>query len=123
MRLYFKITSLLIALLVVAQSFQYAVVAYFFYNHNEVLVESCCINKGIDDSCQAKCFLDKSEEQQEENSLLSLKKVECVVENTAIQVVNPYHIQFIVPQKNTSLYNNLYSFLYNPYTFQPPSLG
>jgi hypothetical protein len=122
-RFWFKLTSLLIAILIVGQSFQYAVVTYFFYNHNEVLVESCCVNKGIDDSCQAKCFLDKSQKQQEEHSEVSLKKVEYVVQNTAVKVEKPYQTQFIVPQKNASLYDNLYSFLYNPYTFQPPSLG
>lgn len=123
MRFCFKITSLLIALLVVGQSFQYAVVSYFYYSHNEVLVESCCINKGIDDSCQAKCFLDKSEKQQQEHSLLTLKKVEYVAGNATLEVVFPIQTQFVIPQNNTSVYSDLYSFLYNPYAFQPPSLG
>ena len=89
-----------------------------YTNYNEVLTASCCVNKDIDENCNAKCFLEETEENETQNQSITLKKAEIFFcqESQIIEV-----LAVIIPKKeNVYFYKTQYSFLYGSQSPRPP---
>ena len=117
-----SIFSPLFAFLIVFQSAQFAIVSYFYANHNEVLVATCCKNKETDTSCKAKCFLDQTEKNQKKSDKLSFKKVEICNRPFTLDI----QIRSVSFNQNvlaTDRYSDLYFFLHDFDQIKPPSLA
>ena len=89
-----------------------------YSNYNETLTASCCVNKGIDDNCNAKCFLNKTQEQEQENQSTEQKKNDgffCqeTLSHTLLDNISFLDLQIFV-------YSTQYSFLYSSQPPRPP---
>jgi hypothetical protein len=122
MKFVVKIISRFIAALILVQSIQFTLASYFYSQHNDILVAACCKNKNTDPNCNAKCFLEESQEEQNQTDQNTLKKVEYI--HTNFNLVIEESISSLPRQSNnTFYYSNLYIFNRNNSLIKPPILG
>jgi hypothetical protein len=117
-----KIIAFILVFAILGQGLQLAIVSYLYQNHNEVLVESCCINKNKDKSCKAKCVVDKTQKEQKNSDEQSLKKVDWFVNNSFAftKIILTQHTD---NQIVNDFYLNNYSFQFLEYLGRPPCQG
>lgn len=101
------------------QFFSVSVIVYLYQNHNEILTASCCVNKNTDPTCQAKCVLERTENDQKESGEI-LKKEISALYYQEVNETNIIDFDFLKKSVKTSFYENQYSFSFQEITLKPP---
>ena len=89
-----------------------------YTNYNEALTLTCCINKEIDDDCNAKCFVVKTQEQEEDQQSTKHEKKEVYIYNELI--VFNFTEEVKLTDNHTFAHSVNYSFLYGSQSPRPP---
>ena len=111
MKIFKNIVGYTLALLILMQSMQLAIVSYLYHNHNQLLVENYCVNKKTDSCCKAKCLLNKTQKEQKNSNQELSKKIEFIPNGNLPLQIDKMRLIVFLESKTPDFYQNFYQHL------------